>query len=155
MGGKLTVIEPRRPVAYSEAVGRAVCEAIASTPRGIDYLCATHEGFPSPRSIDNWLVEHIEFRKAYEVAKLRQADLLFDQCLEIADDSSGDTKTIKRNDGREVEVMDREWVARSDLRVRTRLQMAGKLNPKKYGPKLDIDANLGVIRHEDFLDQLK
>jgi hypothetical protein len=51
--------------------------------------------------------------------------------------------------------MDFEWVARSKLRVETRLKMAGKLAPKKYGEKLDINATIGALRHEDALDQLR
>jgi len=152
---RTVLVLPKRPVEYSAEVAEAICNAIATTPRGVDFLCRTHDGFPVKSTVTNWLNEYPEFRQAYEAAKLIQADLLFDQCLEIADDGSGDTKTVTRNDGKEIEVMDLEWVARSKLRVETRLKMAGKLNPKKYGDKLDVDHVMGVIRHEDALAQLR
>jgi hypothetical protein len=151
----LIEVFPSRPVEYSPEVGSAVCEAIATTPRGLHYLCANHQGFPDPRTVHRWLGAHPEFRAEYDIARLRQADLLFDECLEIADDASRDTKTITRNDGKEVEVMDFEWVARSKLRVETRLKMAGKLAPKRYGDKLELDATVGFVRYEDALDQLR
>jgi hypothetical protein len=146
---------PVRPVKYTPEVGAEICEAIATTPRGLDYLCATRAGFPHPRKVAEWLAAHPEFRKAYEIAKDRQADLLFFECLEIADDARRDTKLVTRGDGEVVETMDFEWVARSKLRVETRLKMAGKLAPKKYGEKLDINATIGALRHEDALDQLR
>jgi hypothetical protein len=142
------------PTRYSPEVGAAICEAIATTPRGLDYLCAARAGFPNPRTVTEWLGAHPEFRKAYEIAKDRQADLLFFECLEIADDAKRDTKIVMRGD-EPVEVMDFEWVARSKLRVETRLKMAGKLAPKKYGEKLDLTGTLGFTRHEDALEQLR
>ncbi len=61
-----------------------------------------------------------------------QADALFDEALEIADDASGDWSTDK--DGKKT--LDHEHVQRSRLRVDTRKWAAGKLAPKRYGDKL-------------------
>jgi hypothetical protein len=151
---RAVLVLPVKPVDYSEEVAAAICEAIATTPRGLDYLCAAYEGFPNRRTVTDWLNVHPEFRQQYEIAKDRQADLLAYECLEISDDCSRDTKTIKRNDGQEIEVLDREWVESKKLRVQTRQWMAGKLAPKKYGPKLGVSAAFGMISHEDALDQL-
>ncbi len=62
-----------------------------------------------------------------------QADALFDEALEIADDVSGDWSTDK--DGKKV--LDHENIQRSRLRVDTRKWAAGKMAPKRYGDKLD------------------
>lgn len=153
-GGALVAV-PAGDVEYSKAVADAICEAIATTPRGLDYLCATQAGFPSSRTVMKWLHQHGEFRAAYAQAKLDQADLIFDECLEIADDASGDRKTITRNDGSTVDVLDQEFVARSKLRIDTRLRMAAKLAPKRYGDKLDLTGSLNFSRHEDTLDELR
>ncbi len=61
-----------------------------------------------------------------------QADALFDEALEIADDASGDWAVDK--DGKKT--LDHEHVQRSRLRVDTRKWAAGKLAPKRYGDKL-------------------
>jgi hypothetical protein len=86
-----------------------------------------------------WMKNHAtdDQRTQYERACEDRQDSLFEQCLEIADDSSLDTKTIKRRDGREMDVCDKEWVARSKLRVESRVRMLGKMNPKKYGERLN------------------
>ena len=63
-----------------------------------------------------------------------QADTLFDEALEIADDASGDC-TVR--DGKKV--LDHEHVQRSRLRVDTRKWAAGKLAPKKYGDRATME----------------
>jgi hypothetical protein len=61
---------------------------------------------------------------------------------------------VTRNDGREIRTLNREFVQRSDLMVKTRLTVAGKLNPRKYGDKLDANVTLGFIPYEQALAQL-
>ncbi len=58
--------------------------------------------------------------------------------MEIADSSSGDwtTKVVR---GEEAKVVDHENIQRSRLRVDTRLRVAAKINPAKYGEKLDVN----------------
>lgn len=142
-------------VEYTDEVAEAICEAVATTARGLDFICATNPDFPDARTVHRWLNDKAEFRTAYGFARQRQADLIFDECLEIADDDHGDRKEIVRNDGQVIEVMDAEFVARSKLKIETRLKMAGKLAPKKYGDKLDVNASIGFTRQEDALAELR
>ncbi len=79
-----------------------------------------------------------------------QADALFDEALEIADDASGDWTADK--DGKKT--LDHEHVQRSRLRVDTRKWAAGKLAPKRYGDKLNLGGTLG-LRWEDALKELE
>lgn len=131
-------VKQGRPSDFTLDLAEEICEALASTPRGLDWICARNEGFPSARTVNRWLAVHEEFRQNYAHARERQADLLFDECLEIADDTSSDTKMVGR-EGAETEACDSEWISRSKLRVDTRKWMAGKLAPKKYGDKVDVN----------------
>ncbi len=79
-----------------------------------------------------------------------QADALFDEALEIADDASGDWTVDK--DGKKG--VDHENIQRSRLRVDTRKWAAGKMAPKKYGDKLDLGGSIG-LRWEDALKDLE
>lgn len=56
-------------------------------------------------------------------------DMIAVDCLQIADHvaDDGDQKPNK------------EWIARSKLRVETRLKLLAKWHPKKYGEKLEIE----------------
>jgi hypothetical protein len=73
--------------------------------------------------------------KRYARACELRADSIFEDILEIADDSSGDLKIT--NEGKEI--MDSEFVQRSRLRVDARKWIVSKLNPKKYGDRLELD----------------
>jgi len=74
-----------------------------------------------------------EFLQRYEQAKEESADALADEMLDIADDSERDYT----EEGR----VNTEHVQRARLRVDTRKWIASKLKPKKYGDKLDLNAN--------------
>jgi hypothetical protein len=153
-GKGLVTIVPRR-VSYSDELAMAICEAVATTPRGIDWLCGHNPQFPNASTISRWIAENPDFRAAMQFAKRRQAELLMYQGLEIADDDSGDLETVERRDGTTETRMNSEFVARSKLRVDARFKMAARLDPKVWGDKLDIEASLGFTRQEDALEHLR
>lgn len=124
-----------RPSNFTQELGDAVCERIATTSRGLDFICASDKELPTARMVHRWLNENPDFEQRYLRARERQADLIFDECLEIADETAFDT--LKGRDG--AEIPNTEWISRSKLRVDTRMRMAGKLAPKKYGEKLGLD----------------
>lgn len=127
-----------RPTDFNQEIADEICERIATTPRGLDFICESDDSFPSARTVARWLAKDDAFCQSYLRSRERQADLLFDQCLEIADDSSGDVKLVGA-EGEEREVVNSEFVARAKLRVDTRMRMAGKLKPKKYGDKVEVE----------------
>ncbi len=91
------------------------------------------------------LRENAEFRAQYAHAREMQADTLFDEALDIADDGTNDWMERLDKDGNEI--FDHEHVQRSRLRVDTRKWAAGKLAPKKYGDKFQhVGEGGGPIR---------
>lgn len=74
----------------------------------------------------------------YARAREAQADKLAEDILQIADDGSNDT--YKDDDGNVR--TEHDVIARSRLRVDARKWLAGKMAPKRYGDKLDVDAKL-------------
>jgi hypothetical protein len=127
-----------RPTSYTEELGALICERIATTARGLDFICTRDEELPSSRTVHRWLNENEAFRQSYLRAREAQADLLFDECLEIADDTSSDTIIREYENGSVSEQPNSEWISRSKLRVDTRMRMAGKLAPKKYGDSVQL-----------------
>lgn len=61
-------------------------------------------------------------------------DMIAIDCLEIADESSNDI--VETRFGPKP---NKEFIARSKLRVETRLKLLAKWHPKKYGEKLEIE----------------
>src|SRR5260370_1722018 len=76
-----------------------------------------------------------DFRDQYARAREEQADKLFREIIEIADDASGDYVTT--SDGKRI--VDHENIQRSRLRVDARTWAAARLAPKKYGDHISHD----------------
>lgn len=125
-----------RPLPYDETIAAEICELIAHSNRGLDFICAQDDALPSPRTVMRWLDESEPFRQSYASARTRQADFIFDECLEIADDVSKDGE--RGDNGKETQHAT-EQVARSKLRVDTRKWIAARLAPKKYGEQINIE----------------
>lgn len=123
-----------RPTKYTQELADSICEAISTTSKGLRAICA--ENNITTFTILKWLNENAEFSTQYARAKEAQADVLAEEILEIADDTSKDQMTIKKNGKNEV-VENSEWINRSRLRVDARKWIASKLKPKKYGDKTE------------------
>lgn len=119
-----------RPTKYSPEMAALICERVATNTCGLAKLCATNEDLPQKCTINLWRYKYPEFSSQYAQAKLKQADLLAEEILEIADDDSGD---VRINPETGDEYLNSEFVARSRLRIDTRKWLAMKLLPRQYG----------------------
>lgn len=97
------------------------------------------DNLPSPTIVYNWFnKDHKDYDQAFLDNYIRardiRADRIFEEILDIADDSTKDT--IITDDGKEV--FNNEFAARSRIRIDARKWMLGKMKPKKYGDKIDV-----------------
>jgi hypothetical protein len=129
-----------RPSGFTQKLADRICNRIADG-ESLRSICAGKD-MPSRTSVFKWLAARKEFADQYARAREAQADLLAEEIIEIADDTSRDTITKENSDGSEYEVANTEWINRSRLRVDARKWMASKLAPKKYGEKVDVNANV-------------
>ena len=121
-----------RPTDYNLDLARFICDKVASSTEGLQRLCDKYDEFPAnAATIHAWKWKSDEFNNMYRKAKASQADLLVEQCLDIADETSRDSTTNKQGD----EVCNSEYINRSRLRVDTRKWLATKLLHKVYGDK--------------------
>lgn len=125
-----------RPSDYTSELADLILDRIAEG-ESLRAICRDDE-MPNRATVFRWLASDAAFSDQYARAREAQAEALFEDMLEIADDSSRDTKLVGR-DGEEREVCDTEFVQRAKLRVDTRKWMAGKLAPKKYGEKVALE----------------
>ena len=134
-----------RPRTTWAPIQKDLCHLIANSNMGwrscLKELKRVHKNVPSHTTVENWLHEDKEFLARYARAKEDQADYLVEEMLQIADDSSEDEIFIEAEDGSgqtAKRVCNKEFIARSRLRVDTRKFIAAKLKPKKYGDKVDV-----------------
>ena|SRR3990167_4947280 len=108
-----------RPTDYTPELATEICSRIAlgESVRSI----VKDNKMPSSSSVFNWLLDKDkkEFLEQYETARNIQAELMFEELLEIADTEEKD-------------------VMRSRLMVDTRKWYLSKVLPKKFGDKMDL-----------------
>lgn len=122
-----------RPTIYTEELGTKICERIAQS-ESVRSICKD-EDMPSAASIFNWLLDgqHQTFLEQYETARNIQAELLFEELLEIADESQEIIVGDDKSDGARVQA--------NRLRVDARKWYLSKVLPKKFGDKLDLTSD--------------
>jgi hypothetical protein len=124
-----------RPSEFTPEIGTEICRRIAEgeSVRSI----VKDEAMPSSSSVFRWLLDDDKksFWEQYEKARNIQAELMFEELVEIADDGTNDWMEKERQNGETFTVVDSEHIQRSRLRVDTRKWYLSKVLPKKFGDK--------------------
>lgn len=124
-----------RPSNYTKELGDRLCALIASTSLGLRSIIELEKDFPGESTIRSWRLHEPEFSAQYARAKLCQADILAEDCLQIADDSTIENVNVAR------------------LRIDTRKFLASKLLPKQYGDRGLLDQT--VEENENLKNELR
>lgn len=125
-------------VAFTQEIFDTICDRIANG-EGLRSICA-EDGMPDKSTVLRWLQpeEAKPLRDQYARARESQADTLFDECLEIADNAKNDWMEKHGQDDTGWQ-LNSEHIQRSRLRIDARRWMAGKLRPKVYGEKQVVE----------------
>lgn len=129
-----------RPTKYSPALAEKICRSISTSSVGLKTLCERDPNLPDHSTIYDWIARHKEFADFYARAREAQAQILADEITEIADDGRNDWMTLNVG-GKSVKAVNKEVVQRSQLRVDARKWLLSKLQPKKYGDRLDMNVS--------------
>lgn len=133
-----------RPSKFTNELASEICARIADA-RSLRSVCLDDD-MPDQRTVYRWLADakNEQFRQQYARAREAQADAIFDEILDIADDGSNDWMERHDAEGGNVGWKENgEAIGRSRLRIDARKWMAGKLRPKVYGEKLDLNHEAG------------
>lgn len=128
-----------RPTKYTEELANTICEQTATTSKSLRSICT--ELNLGVSTVLEWLAngKYKEFTDKYARAKESQADAMFEEIIEIADDEAKDLL-----DGEFGPQGNAAAVQRAKLRVDARKWAASKLAPKKYGDKIEHTGNVDV-----------
>lgn len=119
-----------RPTDYNPEIAAELLSRLVS--QSLRKVCAA-EDMPDKSTFFRWLAKHPDFRDQYDAAARERAAAIFEETLEIADESAGDIQV----DAEGRERVNWENVQRSKLRVDTRKWFLSKLMPRKYGDKIE------------------
>lgn len=120
---------------------------LISKGKSLKSILDTNKQMPSRPIIYEWLNNanknfDKEFLNNYTRATQDRADVLVEEIISIADDQEGDVYID--DEGRKQ--TNHNVINRARLRVDSRKWIAGKMKPKKYGDKLDLDVDVKVIK---------
>jgi len=130
-----------RPSEFTQEIADKICAQLADGD-SLRTVCLGEE-MPDKTTVFRWLRTYEGFRTQYARAKEESADALADEMLDIADDGSNDWMETHQRDNVGWQE-NGEAMQRSRLRVDTRKWIASKLKPKKYGDKLDLNAEVNA-----------
>ncbi len=121
-----------RPSIYTQELADKICEQL-SIGKSLRTVCLS-EDMPNISTIFEWFRTKKGFSDQYARAKEESADALFEETIDIADESLAESKSgDAKRAGAKVQAM--------KLRVDTRKWMMSKMKPKKYGDKIDMTTN--------------
>lgn len=126
------------------AIAQRICELIEETPKGIEQICSGIPGLVNHRTFYKWLERSQALRHRYARAKERQAAFLVFEAMQIADTPRSGKKT--KTDEKGIEVTEGDMIEHRRLQVDTRKWLAGKLDPKKWGDKIDVTSGNAPLK---------
>ena len=128
---KLKTSRAGRPSAYSDTTADEICERLTDG-ESLRQICRD-EHMPDKATIFRWLNDERfrGFRDRYAHAREAQADALFDELVEIADDTG--------------ELDDNVKVQRARLQIDTRKWVASRLAPKKSSETNKIEHEVSRV----------
>jgi hypothetical protein len=102
------------------------------------------EGMPDRTTFFKWIDDNKERINQYTRACEARADLIFDETFEIADNTIEGT-VIETDDSGRTKEKKGDMLGHRKLQIDTRRWALSKMQPKKYGDKLDLSSDDGSM----------
>jgi hypothetical protein len=136
-----------RPTSYTPELGDKICERLVcgrgDKPESLRSICSA-EDMPDAKTVYRWLARHEEFCQQYTRARQMQAEVFYDENIEIADNATDDVIFLADEDSSGEgarPAIKHSAIARARLQIDTRKWAMSKMLPRKYGDRTDV--NLG------------
>ena len=117
-----------RPSKYSVELAAEICGRLAAGESLASICRSAH--MPGIVTVYRWMAAHEYFRQDYARAREDQADTHADEITMIADEMPPVDANGRTDSG---------WVQWQRTRIDARKWVAGKMKPKKYGDKVDVN----------------
>jgi hypothetical protein len=141
-----------RPSTYTEEIAEEILARLAQG-ESLRFICKD-EHMPERRTVAGWAVRDVNgFAAQYTHARDIGLDAMVEAALEEASTARKARLITEKPDGIEVRHVDA--VDRSRLKVDTIKWYASKIANKRYGDKLEIDANVNVDMASTILNARK
>ena len=116
-----------RPTIYTQELADLICQRVATNTCGLHRLCEKYDDLPDKTTINEWRYLKPNFSIQYAQAKLKQADLLAEDVLELAESRP---YQIDKEGNRYIDSGEANMIR---TQIDTQKWLAAKLLPKQYG----------------------
>lgn len=130
-----------RPSGYSPEIAAELCARIAAG-ESLRTACKA-DGMPPMATVFLWLHKHQDFMEQYERATAARSHAFVEEMIDIADNGANDWMEANDPDNPGYR-LNGEAIQRSRLRVDTRKWNAARMQPKRYGDKIDHHVEGGI-----------
>ena len=122
------------PTSYSEELAATICTRIAEG-ESLRAICAD-EAMPNRSTVMQWVADNREgFKERYELAQDFRAQAIFDEMLEISDNTEeGEERTIHSDGTSELRTGD--MLGHRKLKIEARKWVLARMAPKRYGDRI-------------------
>lgn len=128
-----------RPEIYTDELADKICHLVGG---GYSLVRACKEVGISTFTVYKWIRENEKFSANYAQARGDQADYHFDLAWDIACEPCPEGMSAS------------EWAANQRVRIDTIKWRAGKMKPKKYGEKLELEHS-GKVEQVQIIDNIR
>ena len=117
---------------YTEEMGNRICAFLAQG-FSLKKTCE-QEGIAPIGTVWHWLHAHHDFKEAYYIAKAEAADAMSEDILELSDSATDLAQAVDPKASNAV-------VQARRLQVDSRKWIMSKMQPKRFGDKIDVTTN--------------
>lgn len=129
-----------RPSKYTPELAAEICARL-SKGEPLTRIC-DDDGMPHENSVRNWMDADAAFSVAIARAREDGFDRIAAECLEIANTPVEGVEVTTK--GESVEEKRGDMLGHRKLQIETRLKLLAKWDPKRYGERLAVDANVNM-----------
>jgi len=128
-----------RQTSFTQEVADVICDKLSEGVT-LREICRA-PGMPNWRTVYDWIDADAEFGARIARAREVGADAIANEALHIADTPLTGEERVTKADG-STEVREGDMLGHRKLQVETRLKLLAKWSPKKYGDRLDVNAQV-------------
>jgi hypothetical protein len=134
--------KPSPYITYTDDLAEQICLRI-SQGESLLKICKS-EDMPNYSSVMRWIQSKDDFRNNYARAKEIYEDYIFELIREVAENQEiGETvKESVSGDHESTEITRADMIAHRRLKIDSYKWMLGKMRPKKYGDKIEVDSTI-------------
>jgi hypothetical protein len=105
----------------------------------VSFNQAVEESEISLVSFYQWLSNNKELQNLYNYAREIRSDVLFEEIIEISDNTEEGEEIEEDGQGNIIKIKRGDMLRQRQLKIDARKWVVAKMQPKKYGEKLELD----------------